>query len=62
MSILKHLINGAADMAKLSAASMAQKQAMQQHRRRRRRGGAAENCTPCAAKAKGAEMANTIWK
>lgn len=67
MSIFKHLIVGAAQMGKYAAAGVAQKQMAAEHRSRARRNpvdtkDAKEGCTPCAAKKKGAEMANGIWK
>lgn len=67
MSIWKHLLDGAADMGRLAAANAAQGQMAADAKKAARRGqpaGAAigETCTPCAAAAKGTEMANTIWK
>ena len=66
MSILKHLIVGAAEMGKYAAVGVAQKQMMAKHKRAARRGDVEGkdpgSCTPCAAKSKGAEMANKVWK
>jgi len=70
VSILKHLVIGAAQLGKFAAVGMAQKQMTAEYKKKARRAGAAgvpvdaptEGCTPCAAKKKGADMANGIWK
>ena len=68
MSIWKHLLDGAANMGKLAAVNAAHNQMASDAKKAARRGGdtsgsaIGETCTPCAAAAKGTEMANTIWK
>lgn len=65
-NIFKHLISGVAQAGQYAAIGVAQKQMRAKHQREMRKGGGGgkdpSSCTPCAAKAKGAEMANAIWK
>jgi len=63
MSIFEQLFQGTMEIAKLGTQSAAQKQmAKKRGKGRSSKKDPANNCTPCAAKAAGADMANSIWK
>lgn len=66
MSILARLVKLGAHVGQAAAMQRAETEAVAKHRRAARKGDVKgdglKGCTPCAAKAKGVEMANTIWK
>ncbi len=55
-------VEGLLEMGKVGVAAAAQHQQTQDGQRKRRKKGDGSSCTPCAAKAKGADLANGIWK
>lgn len=57
---LARLVKLGATMGELGVAQAAQKEAMRGARRRAKQN--PSGCTPCAAKARGAELANKVWK
>jgi len=72
MSLFARFIQLGAEMGSYAAIGAAHKQVEAEHRKaqraaakpgtRRKAPAKTEGCTPCAAKHKGAEMANSIWK
>lgn len=68
MSILRELLNGGADLARIGAAAAARKEIEAKYRARAKQAAkdGTEGCTPCAAKKRAVEYYNkvdaTIWK